>query len=72
MNQITMIQIVSKKHWITPELQGTDMCSTDKGAGTCLPCKKGMLYEGKKDLKESLRRKSSGKTCSLFRQEYSE
>ena len=35
--------------------------------------KKGCCMNGKKDLKESLRRKTSlGKTCSLFRQEYSE
>ena len=29
-----MIQIVLKKHWVTHELQGTDMSSTNKGAGT--------------------------------------
>ena len=29
-----MIQIVSKKPWVTHELQGTDMSSMKKGAGT--------------------------------------
>ena len=29
-----MIQIVSKKHWVTHELQGTDMSLMNKGAGT--------------------------------------
>ena len=67
-----MIQIVSKKHLVTHELQGTDMSSTNKGAST-YNSKKRVLYEWKKDLEESLRRKLSlEKTCSLFRQEYSE
>ena len=66
-----MIQIVSKKHWATHELQGTDMSSTNKEAGTYNS--KMCLYEWKKDLEESLMRKTSfGETCSLFRQEYSE
>ena len=34
MNQVTMIQFVSKKHRVTHELQGTDMSLTIKGAGT--------------------------------------
>ena len=29
-----MIQIVSKKHLVTHELQGVNMSSTNKGAGT--------------------------------------
>ena len=37
-----MIQIVSKKHWVTHELQGTDMSLTNKGAGTC-KSKKGVV-----------------------------
>ena len=67
-----MIQIVSKKHWVTHELQGTDMSSTNKGAGT-FNSKSGYCMKVKKDLEEYLRQKTSlGKTCSLFRQEYSE
>ena len=43
-----------------------------KDAGT-YNSKKGVLYEWKKYFEESLRRKIFlGKTCSLFRQEYSE
>ena len=42
-----MIQIVSKKHWVTYELEGTDMSSTNKGADT-YNSKKGVLYEWKK------------------------
>ena len=62
----------SKKHWVTHQLQETDMSSTNKGAGI-YNSKKGVLYEWKKDLEEFLRRKTShGKTCLLFRQEYSE
>ena len=34
MNQVTMIQIVSKKQWVTHKLQGTYMSSTNKGVGT--------------------------------------
>ena len=44
-----MIQIVLKKHQVTYELQGTDMSSTNKGAGT-YNSKKGVLHEWKKDL----------------------
>ena len=29
-----MIQIVSKKHWVTHDVQGTDMSSTNKDTGT--------------------------------------
>ena len=67
-----MIQTVSKKHWVIHELQGTNMSSMNQGAAS-YNLKKGVLYEWKKDLEESLRRKTShAKTCSLFRQEYSE
>ena len=67
-----MIQIVSKKQWVTNELLGTDMSSTNKGAGTN-NSKRGVLYEWKKDSEESIRRKTSiGKTCSLFRTEFRE
>ena len=67
-----MIQIVWKKLWVPHELQGTDMSSTNKGAGT-YNSKKVCCMNGKKDLEESLRRKTSlGKTCSLFHQKYSE
>ena len=41
-----MIQTVSKKHWVTHELQG-DM-STNKGAGSYNSKKVGVLYEWKK------------------------
>ena len=45
---------------------------TNKGAGT-YNSEKGCCMNGKKDLGESFRRKTSlRKTCSLFRQEYSE
>ena len=45
------------------------MSSTNKGAGD-YNSKNGVLYVWKKDMEESLRRKTSlGKTCSLFRQE---
>ena len=48
------------------------MSSTNKGAGT-YNSKKRCCMNGKKDLEESLKRKISfRKTCSLFRQEYSE
>ena len=47
MNQVTMIQIVSKKHWVTHELQGTDMSSTKV---LVLTTKKGVLYEWKKKI----------------------
>ena len=39
-----MRQLLSKKHWVIHELQGTVMCSTNKGAGTN-SIKKGVLYE---------------------------
>ena len=42
-----MIQIVSKKHWVSHELQETDVSSTNKGAGT-YNSKKGVLCEWKK------------------------
>ena len=72
LNQVTMIQTVSKKLWVTHELQGTDMSSTNKGACTS-NSKKGCCINGKKDLEESLRWKTFlGKTCSLFPKEYSE
>ena len=45
------------------------MSSTNKGVGT-YNSKKGFSMN-KKDLEESLRRKLSFETCSLFRQEYS-
>ena len=48
-----MIQIVSKKHWVTHELQGTDMSSTKKGAGT-YNSKKGYCMNGKKEWKSLL------------------
>ena len=34
LNRVTLIQIVLKKHRVTHESQGTDMSSTNKGAGT--------------------------------------
>ena len=72
MNQVTMIQIVSKKQWVSHEFQGTDMSSTNKELLFTIQ-KRGVVWIEKNDLKESLRRKISlGKTCSLFRQEYSE
>ena len=48
-----MIQIVSKKHWLTHELQGTDMSSTNKGAGT-YNSKKVFCMNGKKIWKSLL------------------
>ena len=49
-----MIQIVSKKkHWVTHELLGTDMSSTNKGAGT-YNSKKGCYMKGKKIWKSLL------------------
>ena len=51
-----MIQIVSKKHWVTHELQGTDMSSTNKGAGT-YKSKKGCCMNGKKIRKSLLSEK---------------
>ena len=66
------MQIFEKKHWVTHELQGTDMASTNKVPGT-YNLKKGCCMNENKDLEESLKRKISlGKTYSLFRQEYSE
>ena len=53
-----MIQIVSKKHRVTHELQGTDMSSTNKGDGI-YNLKKGCRMNRKKDLEEFLRRKIS-------------
>ena len=50
-------KLFRKKYWVTHELQGTDMSSTNKGAGT-YNSKKGVFYEWKKDLEESLRRKN--------------
>ena len=48
------------------------MSSMKKGVGT-YNSKKGSCMNGKKDLEESLGQKTSlGKTCSFFRQEYSE
>ena len=47
MNSVTIIQIVSKKHWVTYELQETDMSLTNKGAGT-YNSKKGCCMKGKK------------------------
>ena len=44
-----MIQIVSKKHWVTHELQGTDMSSQTK-ALVLTTKKKGRCMNGKKDL----------------------
>ena len=44
-----MIKIVSKKHWVIHELQGTDMSSTNKEAGT-YNSKKGVLYEWQKKI----------------------
>ena len=67
-----MIQIVSKKHRVAHELQGTDMSSTNKSVGT-YNSKKGRCINGKKILEESLKRKLSlEKTSSLFRQKYNE
>ena len=68
-----MIQIISKKYYVTHELQGTDMSSTTKGAGTYNSKKGCCMNEKKEDLEEFLRRKTSlGKTFLIFRQEYSE
>ena len=53
LNQVTMTQIVSKKHWVTDELQGTDMSSTNKGAGT-YNSKKGCYMNGKIKIWKSL------------------
>ena len=67
-----MIQIVSKKHWATHELQGTDMSSSNKGART-YDSKSGCCMNGKKDLKKKLGEKYHlGKPVNFFRQEYSE
>ena len=41
-----MIQIVSKKHWVTHELQGTDMSSTNKEV-VLTTQKKGCRMNGK-------------------------
>ena len=46
LNQVTMIQIDSKKHWVTHELQGTYMSSTKKMLVLTTP--KVVLYEWKK------------------------
>ena len=49
-----MIQIVSKKHWVTYKLQGTDMLSIKrKGAGT-YTSKKGCCMNGKKKIWKNL------------------
>ena len=48
-----MIQIVSKKYWVTHELQGTDISSTNKDSRT-YNSKKECYMNGKKDLEESL------------------
>ena len=48
-----MIQIVSKKHWVTYKLQGTDMSSTHNVAGT-YNSKKGCYMNGKKIWKSLL------------------
>ena len=68
-----MIQIVSKKHWVTHDLQKTDISSPNKGAGS-YNLKKGVLYKWKKKIWKSLfgEKHLLGKTCSLFCQEYSE
>ena len=42
-----MIQIVLKNHWVTHVLQGTDMSSMNKGAGT-YNSKNGCCMNGKK------------------------
>ena len=42
-----MIQIVSKKHWVSQELQETDMSSTNKRVGT-YNSKKGCYMNRKK------------------------
>ena len=49
-----MIQIVSKKHWVTHELKGTDMSSTNKGAGTYNSKKECCMNRKKKILKSFL------------------
>ena len=66
-----MIKIVSKKHWVTHELGGTDLSSTNKRAGT-YNSKRVCWIKGKKIWKSHLGEKYLGKTSSLFRQEYSE
>ena len=53
LNQVTMIQIVSKKYWVTHELQGTDMSSMNKRASTYNSIK-GVLYEKEKKIWKSL------------------
>ena len=68
-----MLQIVSKKHWATHELQGTDVFNEQRS--WYLQRKKRALSEWKKKKiwMSILGRKTSlRKTCSLFRQEYSE
>ena len=60
-----MIQIVLKKQWVTHKF--------NEQGSWFIQLKKGVLYEWRKDLEGSHRQKISlGKTCSLFRQEYSE
>ncbi len=44
-----MRQIVLKRHWVTHELQGTDMSAMNKGAGT-YKSKKRVLYELAKNI----------------------